>query len=417
MSESITDKQWEIFTKISRTTASVSILASAAIVFKIVKGRKNTLGFVHNRLILMMSILDIIQSMAMDISTAAFPKETNIYGAAGNQSTCIAQGFFTVFAAPAVIFYNSMLCICFMASVRYNVSDELIAKREPFMHAICLLIPLAQGIIAVSTKVVHSNDLGSCFIADICLHSNDPDCKNENEKILNAMFMTYALEILITFIIELVSLVLLYLSVREKGKNVKKFRILNRNDSYIGRNERSYETGVQSLLYIGSYLLTFIWPMIILFNRLVSPAETHIFVRLCVQVFYPLQGFWNFLIYVRPRYKAVRLQNMDKSFLWVLKTIFLGNPLNPLKRNAVKVRERIRRSIVRVPRGMGSVLDMEIPSDFDLDEEIVDVVGEENDSGRLRDDINTEDKDIFIVKENDHAVDEGAEFDSDLCLS
>eukprot|EP00541_Cyclophora_tenuis_P017615 CAMPEP_0116566576 /NCGR_PEP_ID=MMETSP0397-20121206/14536_1 /TAXON_ID=216820 /ORGANISM="Cyclophora tenuis, Strain ECT3854" /LENGTH=144 /DNA_ID=CAMNT_0004093487 /DNA_START=186 /DNA_END=620 /DNA_ORIENTATION=- len=47
--------------------------------------------------------------------------------------------------------------------------------------------------------------------------------------------------------------------------------------------------------------------------------ETSVFgLLICLQIFFPLQGFWNFLIYVRPRYLRWRRREPDMSRFWCL---------------------------------------------------------------------------------------------------
>lgn len=52
--------------------------------------------------------------------------------------------------------YNSMLCVNYLLVIRYNFKEDKLAKIEPFMHSIALLMPLAMAITGVITDSFHS---------------------------------------------------------------------------------------------------------------------------------------------------------------------------------------------------------------------------------------------------------------------
>mmetsp|Transcript_65017 Transcript_65017/g.76352 ORF Transcript_65017/g.76352 Transcript_65017/m.76352 type:complete len:145 (+) Transcript_65017:131-565(+) len=54
--------------------------------------------------------------------------------------------------------------------------------------------------------------------------------------------------------------------------------------------------------------------------------------NILIAVFQPLQGFFNFIIYVRPQFNLVRSQNNDMSVLSVLKVVTCERNLNKNKR-------------------------------------------------------------------------------------
>ena len=124
------------------------------------RGRVGIAKF-QNRLLLPMSVFDIIGSIGWAFSTTPIPRGSNCsYGAVGNEATCVTQGFMITlgFIVPM---YNAMLCIYYLLVVKYNVRDEVIAKYEPLMHLICICPALSATIVAAT------NDLFNNFIS-IC---------------------------------------------------------------------------------------------------------------------------------------------------------------------------------------------------------------------------------------------------------
>ena len=78
---------------IPHLSSSLSIVGSSIIVFMILRRRKVRLALMHNRLIFVMSIIDILNSLSNAVGPAAAPKESSsvIYGAKGTHATCTAQ--------------------------------------------------------------------------------------------------------------------------------------------------------------------------------------------------------------------------------------------------------------------------------------------------------------------------------------
>ena len=73
----------------------------------------------------------------------------------------------------------------------------------------------------------------------------------------------------------------------------------------------------QAIRYCGSFYLTFIFGTIARILQIFDRSYYGIFV--CMTIFFPLQGFWQFLIYTRPRRQAQqrkqRLQRQQQQQL------------------------------------------------------------------------------------------------------
>ena len=87
------DKSLQIGTIIGRIAGASSTVGSSLIIYVILSDRKRKLSRPYHRLMLMMSVFDVIQSAAMVFSVSAFPRQSGIYGAKGNELTCTLQGF------------------------------------------------------------------------------------------------------------------------------------------------------------------------------------------------------------------------------------------------------------------------------------------------------------------------------------
>ena len=129
-------------------SGSISAICSAAIIYMMLSDRERKLRKEPKcRFLLMMSIIDVLQSIAYAFSSLPVPRESGIYGARGNQMTCNTQGFLFQlgFAVPC---YNACLCIWFLRSIKYNMHPNEFRKNiEPYCHTVSLLLPLTTAIL------------------------------------------------------------------------------------------------------------------------------------------------------------------------------------------------------------------------------------------------------------------------------
>ena len=133
---------------LSFSSGSLSTLCSAAIIYMMLSDHRRKLTHQpNNRFLLMMSIIDVLQSIAYASASMPSPRESGVYGAIGNHTTCATQGFLFQlgFAVPC---YNACLCIWFLMSIKYNMQPKIFkAKIEPYCHAVSLGFPLSTAII------------------------------------------------------------------------------------------------------------------------------------------------------------------------------------------------------------------------------------------------------------------------------
>jgi len=83
---------------------------------------------------------------------------------------------------------------------------------------------------------------------------------------------------------------------------------------------KSKKIAVQGLLYVGAFYITWLFPTMSRITELVA-KKNYFPIQFLDTFLIPLQGFLNFLIYIRPRYIAYRRQNKDDGFWKALKTV------------------------------------------------------------------------------------------------
>jgi hypothetical protein len=306
----------------SLLTGSVSLLASLTIICIIWRDRKEKLKFVYHRILLAMSILDAINGFNFAFSFLAVPKGM-FWGAQGNTATCEASGFFHTFFVSQGL-YNFGLAIYYLMIVRYGKSQEYVSRYvEPYVHTISVSVPMAVTSWALATDGL--NPLP--FLGGWCFMAKYPPLCAEGECTRGAMDKVVTFVTLIGVMVPpiigiVVVMIMIIWHVRGRIAAVVQYRTRTRLD------ETTRQTVYQSLLYIGASL----FPSALLFvNQLLNYAvinrhqTTRFVVAFLVKLIIPLQGLFNLIIYVRPRYIALRQRRGDSlSFFTMMKCIVVG---------------------------------------------------------------------------------------------
>ena len=242
---------------IPRVSASLSVIGSGAVVYLILcQNRQAKLARLHYRLILCLSSFDILSSLAMLIGTVASPRNPNIYLSRGNINTCQALGFFIqlLWVAPS---YNAMLCLSFLAVIRYNIKDEIIEKYEYIMHAYATLPSLCLAILGAIVYRVYQPRPYICWVDQ---HIPQTDSSTNVDSVSNIIYIVNKVIVILNFLIISCSMYKVYSFVQKSEQKMKKYNFrgkssLTRRQS---KNEDSSEVTKQCYLYVAAYLVCYL---------------------------------------------------------------------------------------------------------------------------------------------------------------
>jgi hypothetical protein len=121
----------------------------------------------YYRMILGVSILDVMHSFWTALSVLPAPPSSGGVFAHGSTATCSAQGFFVQLTTPIVL-YMATLNTYFMLKIRYNIADNVIVRRyEIWFHAIPIVFWFVTGFTGLALKIFNSIGLPElgCWIA------------------------------------------------------------------------------------------------------------------------------------------------------------------------------------------------------------------------------------------------------------
>lgn len=353
---------------VPKISGSMSIMGSIFIITDILKSREK-LGRTYSRILLVMSCYDFFTSVAQALSTWPIPEGTDdVQYAAGTTFTCTFQGFFTQLGVGAPM-YNCALSFYYLIVIAFAFSETKVKRIEWFMHGIPLLLSFGTAIAGLPLTLYNSAGLW-CWISslpDTC--GNTPEGDGECERGDNAWIYRWAIYygpvwfcvLTITFNMVIVS----YL-VWAKERASQKFQFGQKStlscsvvsqgstrngmgesvNRYYGENnenktseakanagriakffakrqqkqQRKKKPGLasqvfwQAFYYVVGFYVTWICPTLL---RLLQTIEKPVpfWVVMAMATLLPFQGFFNFMVYVRPRVVQYQHRHPEKGLL------------------------------------------------------------------------------------------------------
>jgi len=274
----------------SRLSGMLSTLGSLAIIYIIISDRRRKLARPKNRFMLFMSIFDSIQSIAMAVSTAGTLRPW----------TCQIQGI-CIWLGLGVPFYNSSLNLFYVMSIRYNMDSAYFsAKIEPYLHAVSIICPIAIAISYASAGLIGSVNGHICWTKGI------------------PVVYAWGLPVMFCFIFCFLSMASVCQAVTRQSNDMQSYSF---GMAEINRNLELKETRDQAVRITFVFFLTFIFPLAQGFTYNFMSDTVYSIFLICTMIFYPLQGFWNFIFYSQRNLEHVRKMNPEKCLLQAVREV------------------------------------------------------------------------------------------------
>eukprot|EP00980_Cylindrotheca_fusiformis_P028519 scaffold22607_cov123-Cylindrotheca_fusiformis.AAC.16 len=305
-------KLWMIFLRVS---SGLSLVGSIYVFCSLIgtkKSRSEKMGLLFNRLLLRISIFDILSSITMLLgswpmqSSPPGDYEGNISqtwwdasfpGAAGNKMTCTLQGFFLQVGVLGESFFTSFVAVQTLLVVRYAWTNQQMRKAEIAFNTVGIGLPLITGIWAAASDRINNLAVGFCWIS-----MTPRQCKNEmggplfdeycdnTVRVESALAYQIGLAMVWAFLTLLViaySMISLFCFVRKREKQASRWMLTSQ------RGQQQKKVLVRATMYITGYVGIWIPTFISLQGDLVARMAR----MSLVAALLPLQGFLNALIY------------------------------------------------------------------------------------------------------------------------
>jgi len=288
------------FLSVTPKIVSCLSLASSGIILLIIlgdSGRKERLTRITNRIVVMMSFINIIVSVGIFM--------TDIVG------NCHVQVFF-VRLRIALPLYNSFLVFHYLLSIRFRMPESTISKRiEPCGHVICFLFPLSSAVCAMILGS-QSGGVASSMVGNICWHSG-----KSNANLFNVI--TLIIPIMISFSIITSSMIIIYIHAQDNSNRNEE------NDSVVDETRQPPAEQIeatQAALYYLAFIMTWFFVIAGFFER-VFKQDCSFPLRFLNVVLVPLQCLFIACIYTRPIIIQLRKYNPHKSWVWSVGVVLL----------------------------------------------------------------------------------------------
>jgi hypothetical protein len=338
---------------VPRFTGSLSAISSALIIYIILRSQTR-LSSIYHRIMFGMSIADICGSIAMALTSLPMPSympKEEIFGyhwagtRLGNQYTCDAQGFFAFFGMGCMFNYNAMLCVYYACAIAFTMKEKNIEKYvEPILHAIPFLAGLAFSVPPLFYDMYNPGIsvyawCGPVTYPNECSVYENVECIRGNSNMTKAVRVLIAVFILYIFFVIFVSLGMVIWTVIQTDRIIeqisKLYNIRGHNDmtKVLEKHRNTKAVVIQACAYISAFLLGVIPPLLLSVGAIDTTGQSQIetadhFEKLTL-VFLPLQGFFNFVIFVSFKVYNYRRVRQDVSIRRVIALLFCSSAHDP----------------------------------------------------------------------------------------
>jgi len=279
-----TENQKKALQWTSRASAMLSFCGSTFILVDIISNKKKRRTVFHG-LLIGMAIFDIVTAVAWSFASSAIdPHDASwIYGAAGSKASCTAQGFFVQLGFTS-IFYNVSLTLYYTLVISKGWREFQLRKIRLYMHLTPFLV--GAGLALGGLTSYHWIEYG-CHI--------QPFDKGQEGGELWQVLVFIVIPLGLSIISITCSMAAVYFGVFKVTQKAKKW---GASSSERMRKEVFW----QCCWYVLAFYVT--WP--IMFCVYLTSIDVGGPYGLAVTVAFvaPLQGFSNFLVYVRPKVKT-----------------------------------------------------------------------------------------------------------------
>jgi len=303
-----------------RSTAALSIFGSSWIIIEVLTERKKR-ELCYHRLHFCLSFFDVILSTCFLVGSWAQTDDDAFVetGAVGNKATCYASGFVIYLGSLAIPWYNTAITTYYYLAVCRGWKEQQMKKNfERYVHMIIFPVAIITATIPLFLDL-YGPFFFYCFVSGY-------------DSVSTIFLSFYLVSVIVCSTTILITMILIMIHVRKTSNRSAKYSF-SRNfraesssqvvsptrESRRSRRRReiSSEVTIMALLYTIPFVLTWLLPVlwfIIVYISMLGfanivpekqSAKIHLISFSYLTIFIPLQGFFHWLVYMRPRLKKI----------------------------------------------------------------------------------------------------------------
>jgi hypothetical protein len=302
----LTDRQRNTQDGLVVASAILSLVGSIILLFLLRhdRQRRHSLSLdPFERFLGIMAIVDIVTSIRHIVSPWLFTPEPSL------SCTISGAGFLLNFIVPS---YNAALALYFLCSIRYQMSPRTFARRlEPVCHFFCQTVTWVVLIHGLATQSFNPTDERNCNYGPW-----PPKCLEQDTTTTTTICTRGRTTGLVFFHVFLPTMVIiLILLVVCTGLTVEYVFQLERRNNRWRRDHhdraslaKTQQVAVQGSLYVLVFCVSQSIPVLVIFNDDLRDPARYIGFHIWSSIVYQSQGFFNLLVYIRPRCRQYRKQ-------------------------------------------------------------------------------------------------------------
>mmetsp|Transcript_53216 Transcript_53216/g.79028 ORF Transcript_53216/g.79028 Transcript_53216/m.79028 type:complete len:389 (+) Transcript_53216:78-1244(+) len=276
-----------------KISAVLSLISSAFIVKKVWNDHSNKRSNVVGRVLLCMSLSDIVSSFAWFLSSWPAPKGTFPFSV-GNTATCSAQGLIMQLGLATPL-YNAGLSFFYLLIIRYGLKERRLEQLERWVHVGILLFVLTTSLVCLSLGL-YNPSYSACWIAPLPFTCKDNCIRGNNAVFYRLVFGIIPLWLSLFFC--LACMLSIHMSVRKVEKRNSRYAV---GPARVARTKRSKMMASNAAWYVAVLFLTWLPPTV---NVVLAIFDKKFFwMSMIAGISQPLQGFYNCIIFIRRRGK------------------------------------------------------------------------------------------------------------------
>lgn len=367
----LADERTSINTFYTTPTASITATISGSlstvcslIILYLIRRSNIGLSSVYHRLVCGISISDALVSAAIAFGSLPLPKDV-IYKfdpgwVRGNQTTCAVQGFLITTFFPIGLMFLSMLSIYYILTIIYKKRDAELKKNRaftlylPIIGTTYMLVGPVVGLFAGSFNPTPF--LTWCHFIAYPYYCQDDGMEDNkcltggNSSIFSSMIKIWAeIEILLLnllYITAIIAVISVLIAVFRQERYIKEIhKIVYGNARLETDGERKLAStkkrqtyikalSVQSAAYIFSYLICYLTSCIFSYlisyfsgaaTRIRESGEQGWGIQFYQVLAFPLQGFFNLLIFVGHKAYDKKVANQSLTTMQTIINVFREN--------------------------------------------------------------------------------------------
>lgn len=319
-----------------KVPALLSIMATCVLIREVLTdlharstGNRSSTCKPLSRTLLAMTVGDLCFAIPWFFGSWLFPAGDGRWGAVGNKATCTVEGFLFQVGTVAAPAFNVTFAFFSLLMLLRNWKDHQLARLEPWIQTIVWATALGSAIFPIPLGL-YNPGYRICWISSYPLGCEDTDSCTRGKKAWEIAFYMVIFPVWPCIAAALVIVVLIYFAVRRNENRMAKymgsrgqpksssqegshsspprprrssqFRASHGSmSSIIVNRDKSGSVAKQAVLFISAFFLTFSLDFVSYVLYTFCHEQYFPALDFVAYLLFPLQGFFNFLIFARPR--------------------------------------------------------------------------------------------------------------------